>query len=109
MTMSPEELRQLRSFVPWDPPSDRELHQRFDALGNWPAVAVEALRSRLQTMVNAPASLNIGGEFSTNWAPNIAALQKQLESVLALVPMETAGEFGGHVEQVTRPDYNAMR
>lgn len=110
MPMTKEELTQLRSYVPWDPPSDRDLNARFDALGNWPAVAVEQIRSRLQLMVNDPASLNVGGEFSVNWSANIATLQKQLDNVAALVPTSTPSDtVGGHVEVVERPDYNAMR
>lgn len=104
MPLSDEDRTLLRSYVPWDPPSDADLDARFDVLGSWQAVALEAARLKLSQRLDQPSSFAVSGEYSESW--NLTELGKLVDTLEGLVPIDPddpAGGTGGFgVGQVVR-------
>lgn len=104
MALTEDDYTLLRSYVTWDPPTREELDARFDTLGSWEAVALEAVRKRRSQLLDNPSSFSVGGEYSESWSANIEALTKMMNELEAMVPAGTAGGNAFGVAKLVRAD-----
>ncbi|MEE1812717.1 hypothetical protein [Streptomyces sp. BE133] len=63
-----------------------DLDQRYARLGTARAVALEVVRERLAALRASPGSVSVSGVVSVNFAANIAAYERQIESLEAGEP-----------------------
>lgn len=93
MAFTDDELVTVRSWVPWDPPTDAQLDAAHDRLGRsmW-RVIEEQLRTRLSTLVGSPATFAVAGEYSQSTGENIRQLREDLATVRQYIVAEEAGE-----------------
>jgi len=92
MALTEEELAELRSWVPWNPPTDGDLddtHDRYLAEARhalerkdaWKRVAVFYIRKLRNSMLAEPATLNIPGQIGLGRGPNLTALTESLKTL----------------------------
>lgn len=109
MALTSEQLYQVRTWLPWNPPTDAELSTRYDTIGEssiFPLVH-EQLRRQLMLALATPAQFSISGEYGQNTAENIAGIRQALKDVEA----EQLAEAGGiTASSLVRPNpYRAGR
>lgn len=75
--LTDEQLILLRRQVGGSP-SDDDLQEAFDRLGDLAEVAREVLQIRLANLRAAPATFAVPGEYSQSTAENLRALEAQL-------------------------------
>jgi len=96
----------MRTWVGTEP-TDDELQDRYDRLGNFDKVVLEALEYKLALLSEQPASLTVPG-LSISVGQNMTMLEaaiKRFRSSGGLgLDTESAG-LGFSVVQITRPDY----
>lgn len=103
MTLSTNDLAEVRDWITWTPPTDDDLNAAHDTLGFKWAVVVRYLRRRLQSFIGNPAQFSVSGDYSQNTQANITALQAQLTQAEANLAVEQA-TFNGGVYAYTRRD-----
>lgn len=64
-----------------EPPTDDDLYETFDRLGDVKAVATEVLRARLGELLSGPAQFSVSGQYSENNTANIEALRQQVNEL----------------------------
>ena len=95
MPFTDAQIAEIRTWVPWSPPTDAALDDAADRLSNSIyQVAREFLRARLMELVADPASFSIPGDYSQNTGENMRVLGERIKELDALVDAETAGTDG---------------
>ncbi|MFF2411864.1 hypothetical protein [Streptomyces sp. NPDC058092] len=60
-----------------------DLEQRYTRLGTARAVALEVVRERLAALLASPGTVSVSGVVSVSFSANIAAYERQIESLEA--------------------------
>ena len=95
MSFTDAQIAEVRTWVPWSPPSDADLDDAADRLsGSVYQVAREYLRARLMVLVSNPASFSIPGDYSQNTGENMRMIENRIVELDALIVAETAGTDG---------------
>lgn len=95
MAFTDAQIAELRTWVPWSPPTDADLDDAADRLsGSVYQVAREYLRARLMTLVANPASFSIPGDYSQNTGENMRMIENRIGELDALILIEGAGTDG---------------
>lgn len=112
MTLTAEQLIEVRVWLPWDPPTDADLSTRYDAIGStsyWPLVK-EQLRMQYMRLLMTPAQLTIPGEYGQGTGTNMAELRLAMKEVDKIIAEENLATAGADVAQLVRPNpYRAGR
>ena len=104
MAISEDDLIVLRSWVPWDPPSDTDLEDSYDRLGGIYQVAEEEIRKQLQTVLSGPDSFSIPGDYSESNSARIQALERRMSKASMLAEQERREASGAGAARLTRAD-----
>lgn len=80
--LEPEDLVWVRNQIgDTTPPTDADLHGRYDIVGDRVLVVKEVLDRRLANLLSDPASFSVPGEYSQDVRDNIAALKAKLSEL----------------------------
>jgi len=95
MSFTDAQIAEVRTWVPWTPPSDAEIDDAADTLdGSVYQVARMFLRKRLMTLVASPATISIPGDFSQSTGENMRIIQSMIAELDTLIDQEQAGTDG---------------
>lgn len=111
MAFTVDQLEELRTWLPWDPPTDVDLQARGDDLGTdsiYPTV-VEQLRVQYTRLLMSPASFSIPGDWSQNTSENLKHLKDLISNAEGLRDNETLGESGLVVQRLVRANPYSYR
>src|SRR4051794_24163475 len=97
--LDPEDLVWVRNQIgDKTPPTDTELHGRYDVPGDRLLVVKEVLDRRLSNLLADPASFSVSGEYSQDTRTNVDALKAKLDALGG-----SSGEAFVTFAQLTRP------
>lgn len=100
--LTASDLRQIRLYVTWNPPTDTDLQDRYTALqadtfpgaaAVWQHVAYEYVLERRNTIAANPSQFGVPGEYSEGWSPKeqLAALNGILGQLASYASPEVGG------------------
>lgn len=101
MAFTTAQLIELRTWLPWDPPTDADLQARADELGSdsiYPVV-VEQLRVQYTILLQNPAQFTIPGDWSQNTTVNLQHLRDLMADATKASNDEALAAGGGLVVQ----------
>lgn len=102
MAMTSEELYQLRTWLPWNPPTDTDLNARWDVLsGDFWGLVIEQLRRQLMLALTVPGQFSIAGEYGQTTKENIDGIRAAMKDA---EQEALAGVGGISVASLVRPN-----
>lgn len=107
MPLSSADLATVRSLIgPATPPTDSDLNNLWDVLGDVNAIALQVLSGRLAAAMSQPEEYQLEGDLKVKWGASIETLKTEVLRLRGLVGSDAAVPWVGGTRwsELTDPD-----